>query len=121
MPKYDIRILTPAWQDIERIADVHMLSVGPKSAEAITNKLMGKIELLLEQPLMGALHSDEFLAMRQFRKMICGNYIIIYKLVDTTVFIYRVKGGFAGGGRPADSDNARFRQGVQTVFPAPSG
>ena len=93
MPKYDIRILTPAWQDIERIADVHMLSVGPKSAEAITNKLMGKIELLLEQPLMGALHSDEFLAMRQFRKMICGNYIIIYKLVDTTVFIYRVVDG----------------------------
>ena len=28
MPKYDIRILTPAWQDIERIADVHMLSVN---------------------------------------------------------------------------------------------
>ena len=93
MPKYDIRILTPAWQDIERIADVHMLSVGSKSAEAITNKLMGKIELLLEQPLMGALHPDEFLAMRQFRKMICGNYIIIYKLVDTTVFIYRVVDG----------------------------
>lgn len=28
MPKYNVRILTPAWQDIERIADIHMSGSG---------------------------------------------------------------------------------------------
>ena len=89
MPKYNVRILTPAWQDIERIADIHMSAVGPHSAEIITDKLLDKITLLAEQPLIGPLHTDEFLAMRQYRKLICGNYIIVYKLLDSTVFIYR--------------------------------
>lgn len=90
MPKYNVRILTPAWQDIERIADIHMSAVGPHSAEIITDKLLDKITLLAEQPLIGPLHTDEFLAMQQYRKLICGNYIIVYKLLDSTVFIYRV-------------------------------
>lgn len=93
MPKYNVRILTPAWQDIERIADIHMSAVGPHSAEIITDKLLDKITLLTEQPLIGPLHTDEFLAMRQYRKLICGNYIIVYKLIDSTVFIYRVVDG----------------------------
>ena len=46
MPKYNVRILTPAWQDIERIADIHMSAVGPHSAESITDKLLDKITLL---------------------------------------------------------------------------
>lgn len=93
MPKYNVRILTPAWQDIERIADIHMSAVGPHSAEIITDKLLDKITLLAEQPLIGPLHTDVFLAMRQYRKLICGNYIIVYKLLDSTVFIYRVVDG----------------------------
>ena len=93
MPKYNVRILTPAWQDIERIADIHMSAVGPHSTEIITDKLLDKITLLAEQPLIGPLHTDEFLAMRQYRKLICGNYIIVYKLLDSTVFIYRVVDG----------------------------
>ena len=93
MPKYNVHILTPAWQDIERIADIHMSAVGPHSAEIITDKLLDKITLLAEQPLIGPLHTDEFLAVRQYRKLICGNYIIVYKLLDSTVFIYRVVDG----------------------------
>ena len=93
MPKYNVRILTPAWQDIERIADIHMSAVGPHSAESITDKLLDKITLLAEQPLIGPLHTDEFLAMRQYRKLICGNYIIVYKLLDSTVCIYCVVDG----------------------------
>ena len=93
MPKYNVRILTPAWQDIERIADIHLSAVGPHSAETITNTLLDKIDLLAEQPLIGPLHSDDFLAMRQYRTLICVNYIIVYKLIDSTVFIYRVVDG----------------------------
>ena len=93
MPKCNVEILAPACQDIDRISDHHLMAAGPQSAEQITDKLLDTIELLGEQPYMGALHPDPFLAQRQFRKVICGNYICVYKVIDSTVYIYRVVNG----------------------------
>ena len=93
MPKCNVEILTPAWRNIDRISDYHLMAVGPQSAERITDKLLDTIELLGEQPYMGALHPDPVLAQREFRKVICGNYICIYKVIDLTVYIYRVVDG----------------------------
>lgn len=86
-------ILTPAWQDIDRISDLHLMLVGPKSAEEITDKLLDNIALLAEQPYMGALHPDPFLAEHQYRKLICGKYVCIYKVIDQTVYVYRIVDG----------------------------
>jgi hypothetical protein len=36
MPEAKVVILTPALNDIDRIADYHLLAVGPISAEKIT-------------------------------------------------------------------------------------
>lgn len=93
MPKCNVEILSPAWRDIDRISDHHLMAAGPQSAERITDKLLDTIELLGEQPYMSALHPDPFLAQRQFRKVICGNYICVYKVIDSTVYIYRVVDG----------------------------
>ena len=46
MPDTQLVILTPAWQDIDRISDLHLMLVGPKSAEEITDKLLDTIALL---------------------------------------------------------------------------
>ena len=86
-------ILTPAWQDIDRISDLHLMLGGPKSAEEITDKLLDNIALLAEQPYMGALHPDPFLAEHQYRKLICGKYVCIYKVIDQTVYVYRIVDG----------------------------
>ena len=88
-----LMILTPAWQDIDRISDLHLMLVGPKSAEEITDKLLDTIALLAEQPYMGALHPDQFLAEHQYRKLICGKYVCIYKVIDQTVYVYRIVDG----------------------------
>lgn len=88
-----LMILTPAWQDIDRISDLHLMLVGPKSAEEITDKLLDNIALLAEQPYMGALHPDPFLAEHQYRKLICGKYVCIYKVIDQTVYVYRIVDG----------------------------
>ena len=61
MPKAKVEILTPALNDIDRIADYHLLAVGPVSAEKITDKLLDSIEKLVEYPLLGAEHSDPVL------------------------------------------------------------
>lgn len=42
---------------------------------------------------MGALHPDSFLAEREYRKIICGNYVCIYKVIGTTVYVYRIVDG----------------------------
>ena len=93
MPDTQLVILTPAWQDIDRISDLHLMLVGPKSAEEITDKLLDTIALLAEQPYMGALHPDLFLAGHQYRKLICGKYVCIYKVIDQTVYVYRIVDG----------------------------
>lgn len=93
MPDTQLVILTPAWQDIDRISDLHLMLVGPKSAEEITDKLLDTIALLAEQPYMGALHPDPFLAQHQYRKLICGKYVCVYKVIDQTVYVYRIVDG----------------------------
>lgn len=93
MPDKQLVILTPAWQDIDRISDLRLMLVGPKSAEEITDKLLDNIALLADQPYMGALHPDPFLAEHQYRKLICGKYVCIYKVIDQTVYVYRIVDG----------------------------
>lgn len=93
MPRCKVEILTPAWRDIDRIADFHLLKVGPQSAERITDQILDTIDLLEEHPYMGPLHPDSVLARNEYRKVICGNYICIYKVIDSIVYIYRVVDG----------------------------
>ena len=90
MPKAKVEILTPALNDIDQIADYHLLAVGPISAEKITDKLIDSIEKLSEYPLMGTEHSDSVLQKKGYRKLVCGDYICVYRLIDDTIYIYRV-------------------------------
>ena len=59
----------------------------------ITDRILDTLEKLEEFPLMGPLHSDEFLARMEYRKVVCGDYVCVYKLIDETVFIYRIVHG----------------------------
>ena len=93
MQNYKIEFLSSAFSDIEKIADYHLQMVGPKSAQKITDKLLGTIEKLKEYPLFGSEHPDEFLQKHGFRKLICGEYVCIYKLISDTVFLYRIVHG----------------------------
>lgn len=93
MQKFKVEILTSALLDIEKIADYHLQRVGPKSAQRITDKLLDAIENLENYPLCGAEHPDEFLQKQGFRKLICDEYVCIYKLIADTVFVYRIVHG----------------------------
>ena len=93
MQKVKVEILTLALSDIEKIADYHLQMVGPKSAQKITDKLLDSIENLGDYLLCGVEHPDEFLQKQGFRKLICGEYVCVYKLISDTVFVYRVVHG----------------------------
>lgn len=93
MAKAKVEILTSALNDIDRIADYHLLAVGPISAEKITDKLLDSVEKLGEYPLLGAEHSDSVLQRKGYRKLVCGEYICVYRLIDDTIYVYRVVHG----------------------------
>ena len=93
MPKVRIEILTPALNDIDQIADYYLLAVGPQSAEKITDKLLDAIGNLEEYPLMGTVHLDPVLQKEGYRKLACGEYICIYRLIGETIYVYRIVHG----------------------------
>ena len=93
MPKCNVLLTTLAWQDIDRIADYHLLMVGPQSAERITDKLLDTIALLEDNPFLGALHPDPVLAKSEFRKLLSADYVCVYKVVEDTVYIHRIVNG----------------------------
>src|SRR5665647_1081988 len=93
MPKFRVEILNPAKNDINQIAQYHLTSVGPKSASKITDKLLDSIEELGDYPMIGAEHPDSDLSKRGYRKLVCGEYVCVYRIIDNTVYIYRVVHG----------------------------
>lgn len=93
MAKYKVEILLAAWQDIDKIADFHMKMVGTASAQCITDKILDTVEKPGSFPYMGAQHPDSELARREFWKVICGDHVGVYKVIDHSVFVYRIVNG----------------------------
>ena len=93
MPKHKVVILTPAMKDIDRIADYHLMLVGPQSAEKITDKLFDTISMLEDHPFAGTEFFEPALQKQGYRKLICGDYVSVYKVIDDTAYIYRVVHG----------------------------
>ena len=90
MLKAEIRFTGAALEHIDRIADYHLLMVGPQSAERITDALLDAFDQLREYPLSGAEHPDPVLARYGYRKLNYGDYVGVYKLIDSTVYVYGI-------------------------------
>lgn len=93
MPKYKVEILLAAWHDIDKISDFHLRMVGAASAEKITDKILDTLDRLADFPYMGAQHPDPVLAKYEYRKVLCGDYVCIYKVIDSYVYVYRIVNG----------------------------
>lgn len=93
MPKCKVEILLAAWRDIDKISDFHLRMVGPASAKRITDQLLDILEKLGDFPYMGAQHPDPELARLEYRKVICGDYVCVYKVVGLSVYVYRIVNG----------------------------
>lgn len=90
MPKHNMLIQQSAWEDIRQIARYKIKTVGPKSAENFMKKILDTIRLLEETPLLGPLHHDSDLRRLGYRKLFCGEYIYIYKVVEDRAVVLRV-------------------------------
>ncbi len=93
MAKYKVEILLAAWQDIDKISDFYLKMSGAASAQKITDQILDTLEKLGDFPYMGAQHPDSELMRREYRKVICGDYVCIYKVIGSSVYVYRVVNG----------------------------
>ena len=93
MAKYKVEILLAAWQDIDKISDFYMKMSGAVSAQRITDQILDTLEKLGDFPYMGAQHPDPELMRREYRKVICGEYVCVYKVIGPSVHVYRVVNG----------------------------
>ena len=93
MAEYRVEILLAAWQDIDRISDFHLRMSGAASARRITDGILDTLERLGAFPYMGAQHPDPELMHREYRKVLCGDYVCVYRVSGASVYVYRVING----------------------------
>lgn len=90
MPGREPRILQSAWDDLAEIADYLVRASGERAAEETTDAILDTIELLGATPFLGPLHHDRVLQQLGYRKLPCGKYLCVYRIVDDIPVVYRV-------------------------------
>ena len=93
MGEFFLQFLPVAVEDLNNIADYYLQMVGATAAERITNQILDTIERLVTYPYLGSLHPDPVLASMEYRRIVTGNYVCVYKVFDDTVVIYRIVSG----------------------------
>jgi len=91
--RYKLEILAPARSEMHEIARLHLELVGPASARKITDKIKHSLGNLTTHPHMGTTFSDSELKREGYRKLICGYYLCVYRLIGETVFVYHIIDG----------------------------
>lgn len=67
-----------------------MRASGERIAEETTDAILDTIELLGATPFLGPLHHDRVLQQLGYRKLVCGKYVCVYRIVDDIPVVYRV-------------------------------
>ena len=89
MAEYKVNFLAPALEDLEEI----VLYVARGSAEAalkIHDAVIAQSAKLVTFPKLGRLVPDKKLGERGCRILTISPYILLYRIVNETIFIYRV-------------------------------
>ena len=90
---YKVEILRPAWDDLERITDMHLSLVGLKSAQKLTDGILDSIDTLKISPYGYPTVPDEELAEIGYRMVIYKKYLCIYRVIGEVVYVYHIADG----------------------------
>ena len=90
---YAVQILDPAQRELEEIARLYMSLAGAESARRITDKIYDSLEQLARFPLSGSPMRETELRNLGYRFLIVEKYIVIYRLMGDTVFVYHIFDG----------------------------
>lgn len=90
---YRVQILDPAQAELEDIAQLYCSLAGPDSARKITDSIFDALEQLSRFPLSGPPMRDAELRSLGYRFVVVDKYIVIYKLIGSTIYVYHIFDG----------------------------
>ena len=93
MAEDHLEFLPDAIEDLDRIADYYIQTVGAASAERITDQILDALDRLEQFPYLGSLHPDQVLAAMEYRRIVTGNYVCVYRVIDHKIVVYRIVNG----------------------------
>ena len=88
-PKYTIRLLQAAEEDIKEIITYIALD-NPSAAEAMADKIENCLSDLSTYPLIGKIPIEEELARMGYRFLIVQNYLVFYTIEDHIIWVHRI-------------------------------
>ena len=91
--KAAVRILDPAQGELEEIARLYLSLSGAQSARRITDSIFDALEQLERFPLSGPPMRETELRNLGYRFLTVEKYILIYRLIGDTVFVYHIFDG----------------------------
>ena len=89
MQKLDVKLTLSAYDDLDRMTD-YLIERNAAAAEKIYREIMDSIKKLGAFPQLGTLHEDAELRLVGYRKLVVGDYIVIYRVFEESVTIYHV-------------------------------
>ena len=89
---YDVRFLQEALEDLEEIV-LYIAQDSPASALRMHDKIMEKANSLTNFPKRGRLIPDKKMSAAGYRMLLIKPYVAFYRVIERTVFIYRVLHG----------------------------
>ncbi|MGE5543537.1 MAG: type II toxin-antitoxin system RelE/ParE family toxin [Bacillota bacterium] len=90
--KFKIRINPVAIADIQEMK-AYIAEDNPVAAERMGNDIYSKVEKLADFPQMGVSLSSRINMKADYRFLVCGMYLIFYKIEGEFVSVYRVLNG----------------------------
>ena len=92
MDIYDVRFLQEAVDDLEEIV-LYIAQDSQQAALRMHDQIMAKVNDLATFPKRGRFVPDRKIAEAGFRMLVVVPYIIFYRIINQTVYIYRVVHG----------------------------
>lgn len=90
--KFKIRLNPTVISDVQEIK-TYISEDNPVAAEKIVNAIYSKIEDLADFPEIGTSLSSKINIRTEYRFLVCGVYLIFYKVEGEFVSVYRVLNG----------------------------
>ena len=90
--KFKVRINPVAIADVQEII-AYIAEDNQQAAAMIGNDIYSKLEKLADFPEMGASLSSRIEIKTDYRYLVCGTYLIFYKIEGEFVSVYRVLNG----------------------------
>lgn len=92
MENNKVKFLPEAYKDLDSIFDYILLD-SKANAEIMLEKIINSIGILEFSPYLGKLIDHRSLIYYNFRMIIVTPYIVFYKNIDDTIYIYRILHG----------------------------